>query len=577
MKKPATEPRSHSATQSSARPATRQQPVIGWDIGGVNTKVALVADDGALLTRQRPYELQRAPDALGSILCDLALEVGAAATSPHAVTMTAELSQMFRTKREGVNFVLDAVERSFPASLVRVYAVGGRFLTPEQARHEPLAVAAANWSATARVVAQRHRDALLIDVGTTTADVIPIVGGQVAATGSTDPDRLASGELVYTGALRTPTEAIVSHVPWNGATVGVSTESFALAGDVHLWRGDSAPADYTVPTPDGRPATREYAGERLARAICADREMVDEAAITAIAGAVACAQIARLAAAIRLVVARHPSLNVAVVTGLGSFLGAAAAREAGLRVVALANEFGDAARCAPAVSVAMLLAQSLTDGEGQRPTAAAHAIGSSGARPVTPELPGKVVKIGGGSLASVEHFDAVLATIDEAGDTDVLVVPGGGPFADAVRGVDRRMELPEDVSHWMAVLAMDQLAHLVVSRLKRGALVSEPIEIAGVLRQGRIPVLAPYQWLRRVDPLPHTWDVTSDSIAAWVASVIGAERLVLVKPPGVTGHQLVDAYFARALTREIEVTVIAADQIDALSLALRAPVGSCRT
>jgi uncharacterized hydantoinase/oxoprolinase family protein len=86
---------------------------------------------------------------------------------------------------------------------------------------------------------------------------------------------------VYTGAVRTPVEVITSHVPRNGRTTGVSAEAFALAGDVHVWRGQLTAEDYSAPTPDGRPATREFVRERLARIVCADREMLDDTAISA--------------------------------------------------------------------------------------------------------------------------------------------------------------------------------------------------------------------------------------------------------------------------------------------------------
>jgi probable H4MPT-linked C1 transfer pathway protein len=183
--------------------------------------------------------------------------------------MTAELSQMFRTKKDGVAFVLDAITTAFPTSAVHVFTVDGRFVGAGDARRHPLDVAAANWAATAWALADHHPDALLIDIGTTSTDIIPIVSGSVAALGRTDPDRLASGELVYTGAVRTPAEAMASHVPFGAGLSGTSAEGFALAGDVHVWRGSLSPADYTSPTPDGRPATREFAGERLARVVCA--------------------------------------------------------------------------------------------------------------------------------------------------------------------------------------------------------------------------------------------------------------------------------------------------------------------
>lgn len=345
------------ATRDSMKREVRtpRDAVVGWDIGGVNTKAACVSDGRILAVQGRPYELQQAPTELSSKLRDLSEDLSAADAGAHAITMTAELSQIFRTKREGVWFVLDACETAFPSSSLNVYTVDGRFLTTAAAREEPLAVAAANWSATARVVAELHPDALLVDTGTTTTDVIPIVAGAVVASGRTDPERLSSGELVYSGALRTPTEAMASHVEIGGRMVGVSAEGFALAGDVHLWRGDLAPVDYTVPTPDGRPATREFAGERLARVVCADRDLLDEAQITAIANSLAEAQVARIVDAMHRVIASHPSITMACVTGLGAFLGASAAGRLGLRVAPLETELGaPAARFAPAAAVALL-------------------------------------------------------------------------------------------------------------------------------------------------------------------------------------------------------------------------------
>ncbi len=437
--------------------------VIGWDVGGVNTKVARVAAGEVLAVRTRPFEMQRAPHALAPLLRELAAEVcetpgaGDPHAAAHAVTMTAELSQMFRTKRDGVAFVLDAVEAAFPTSHIYVWSVKGRFLAPAEARQQPLAVAAANWSATAHAIARHYPDVLLIDTGTTTTDIIPIVGGAVSSCGLTDPERLASGELVYTGAVRTPTEAIAGHVAFGGTLTGVSAEGFALSGDVHVWRGDLAQADYTCPTPDGRPASREFAGERLARVVCSDRDQLDEAAVSSIAGALARAQVERIADGVRRVLARHRGLRQAVVAGLGAFIAEAAAREAGLQIVPLAAELGEAeARSAPAVAVALLLETAAT---GPRPAASASPR-------VSPQIPSAkmrdpsgidiVVKLGGGVLAHDKGFGAALAEIAAAGkERRLLVVPGGGPFADTVREVDRRVRIGDDAAHWMALLAMD--------------------------------------------------------------------------------------------------------------------------
>src|SRR5690242_11988356 len=140
--------------------------VLGWDVGGVNTKAARVVDARLLAARAVPYEIQRDPAALAPLLTRLATDLDGGPGDVHAVTMTAELSQLFRTKREGVGFVLDAVSAAFPTEHVHVFTVDGRFVPPHDARNEPLAVAASNWAATASIVALDHPDAILIDVGT---------------------------------------------------------------------------------------------------------------------------------------------------------------------------------------------------------------------------------------------------------------------------------------------------------------------------------------------------------------------------------------------------------------------------
>ena len=328
--------------------------VLGWDIGGINTKGARVAQARVVAARAVPYELQRDPAALAPLLRRLAGDVGATPGDVHAVTMTAELSQLFRTKREGVGFVLDAVTAAFADDCVRVWTVDARWLTVAQARREPHAVAAANWAATAHFVARLVPDCVLIDVGSTTTDIVPIADGVPRAAGRNDLERLGEGELVYTGALRTPVEAIAPTVPVRGRATGVSAEGFALAGDVHLWRGDLTAEDYSVPTPDGRPATHGFAGERLARVVCADCELLDDAGIDVIADALWDAQATRLRDAVLRVCARYPALAHAVVTGLGAFLAAEAARRAGLQVIHLAERLGPAALHAPAAAVALL-------------------------------------------------------------------------------------------------------------------------------------------------------------------------------------------------------------------------------
>jgi (4-(4-[2-(gamma-L-glutamylamino)ethyl]phenoxymethyl)furan-2-yl)methanamine synthase len=335
--------------------------MLGWDIGGVNTKaVRLEAGRGQVLRSVcLPFEVQRAPERLSFLLMAAAQELGYEPGDRHAVTMTAELSQTFRTKREGVDSILDALEAAFPADRLHIYTVDSRFVSPSEARSHPQTVAASNWSATAHWVAQSTSTCVLMDIGTTTTDLIPIVKGQVVAEGHTDPERLLSGELVYTGALRTPAEAIARWLPLWGGRAGASADGFALIGDAHVWLSRLTPEDYTCPTPDGRPSSREYAGERLARMVCADREMLDEAAIDGIATALARTQSRTVAAALERIRQRWPEIKIAVVTGLGDFIAAEAAGLAGLTALPLATKLVGSARTAPAVAVALLLRQYL--------------------------------------------------------------------------------------------------------------------------------------------------------------------------------------------------------------------------
>jgi aspartokinase-like uncharacterized kinase len=182
-----------------------------------------------------------------------------------------------------------------------------------------------------------------------------------------------------------------------------------------------------------------------------------------------------------------------------------------------------------------------------------------------------VVKIGGGLLRDPGRLHQVLDVVADVGtEHALLVVPGGGLFADMVRAIDRRIGLTDDAAHWMAILAMDQYAHVLHSRLRRATLVSTAAAALTAIATGALPVLAPYGWMREADPLPHSWDVTSDSIAAWIAGALGAPRLVLIKPAGVTDAGAVDAYFPSACRRETRWSLLPADRAHALPALLRA-------
>jgi hypothetical protein len=335
-------------------------PIIGWDIGGANIKAALAGRPGqaAPIVVERPFALWREPHRLTDVLIEIADRLGFAQAM--AVTVTAELADCFATKREGIGFVLDALERAFPSAAKWIYGVDGTFRTVEAARRRPLRVAAANWMASATLAARTFPDGLFIDVGSTTTDIIPLAGGRVAARGRTDPARLRSGELVYTGALRTPVCAIVRSVPLRGRRCRVAAEAFAVAADAHLWLGHIEDREYTCETADGRGRSREEAAARLARMVCADLELLGPDEVTVIAGAVARAQIRQIASGIRQVMrrlgARAP--REAVIVGRGAFLATAAAREIGLDT----REPANAAFATPASAVALLLLETVAQG-----------------------------------------------------------------------------------------------------------------------------------------------------------------------------------------------------------------------
>ncbi|MGH7626001.1 MAG: hypothetical protein ACREOJ_11890 [Gemmatimonadaceae bacterium] len=177
-----------------------------------------------------------------------------------------------------------------------------------------------------------------------------------------------------------------------------------------------------------------------------------------------------------------------------------------------------------------------------------------------------VIKIGGGLLAAPAALDRVAQTLRGACVTDrrLLVVPGGGPFADAVRDVDSTMSLDASAAHWMAILGMDQYAHLLASRLPHARLTERLDELASIHEAGALPVFAPYRLLRAVDPLPHGWNVTSDSIAAWISRHIGAARLILIKPSGaIASDAVVDSCFHRLVDGQLRVSIIDPDTLSA--------------
>ena len=322
--------------------------MIGLDVGGANTKAAAVAGDGRIRTVSEPFELWRSPDGLTDAVASVVRRLGLDRT-PVALATTAELVDVFESKRVGVLSVLDAVAAALPGRSLRVMTTSGVLIELEAARADPLSCAAANWIATALLVARSVPDAILVDCGGTSTDIVPIAAGRLAARGRTDVQRLLAGELVYTGALRTNVAAIVSQVPIGGRPCPVSSELFAIAADAHLLRGDLSQARCTCTFPDGRGPEPEHVRARLARVVCADPEQLAPGDLEAIAAAVEDGQVSAIAWALARAATRLAPGAPVLAVGVGAFLARRAAARCGLDVLdsaaPLAGAAGDVAAC----------------------------------------------------------------------------------------------------------------------------------------------------------------------------------------------------------------------------------------
>ena len=140
-----------------------------------------------------------------------------------------------------------------------------------------------------------------------------------------------------------------------------------------------------------------------------------------------------------------------------------------------------------------------------------------------------VLKVGG-SLGRSESLAVLCKEISRLGKRiGLLVVPGGGEFADQVRSYYRRYHLSETAAHRMALMAMDQYGCLLGDLIPDSVLVADLLSARVIAARGQVPILLPASLIIQADPLPHSWQVTSDSIAAWVAGLAQIPRLILLK------------------------------------------------
>ena len=338
--------------------------VIGWDLGGANVKLASVEDGRVASVAQIPCPIlpeRRKFDAA----IEAALPLVALPAS-HAVTMTGELSDVFGDRAEGVAYLVDLMVKTVGTQPLSIYAGEAGFLGSDDAKRHTLEVASANWHATASLVARGHADGLLVDVGTTTTDLIPIKAGKISARGATDAERLTEGELLYTGVVRTPVMAVAHSAPFRGRVQKIAAERFATMADVWRLTGDLPDDADRYPAADQRGKSPAESAGRLARMLGRDANEAELAEWIALARYFADCQLAEIEHTARNLAERDalPPDAPAIGAGCGRFIVRRLAERLGRPYL----DFGDlvdaapetremAARCAPAVTVAMLTAK----------------------------------------------------------------------------------------------------------------------------------------------------------------------------------------------------------------------------
>jgi probable H4MPT-linked C1 transfer pathway protein len=327
---------------------------LALDIGGANLKAA----DGKEFAESYAFALWREPTRLAQELRTIIAE---APPCDHlAVTMTGELADCFESKAIGVQAILKAVNSAADGRHTRVYLTDGMLVSPQVAMMKPLLAAASNWHALARFCGRYapSGSALMIDIGSTTSDIIPLLDGQPVATGRTDTDRLLAHELVYTGVERTPVCGLVQEVPYRSLTCPIALEFFATTRDVWTILGELPEDAGENRTADNRPATKGAARARLGRLICADDEAFNHRDAAVMAEAVAEQQTRLIAKAVKQVLTRLPAPPATVVlSGHGEFLARRVLESLQLTptLISLARELrAGISRCAPAHALAVI-------------------------------------------------------------------------------------------------------------------------------------------------------------------------------------------------------------------------------
>lgn len=344
-------------------PHDQQSGWLGWDLGGAHLKAVQIDAAGRVESVvQVPCPLWQGLDRLESAIDEVLEQIPAPATR-HAVTMTGELTDLFEDRTQGVKSLVELVVRRFPGDDIRVYAGGAGLLDPQSALVAAPRVASANWMASASLAATRFPEGVLVDIGSTTMDLVPFRGGRVIARGYADHERLTLGELIYSGVVRTSVMVLARRVPFSGYWTPLMAEHFATTADLYRLTGELPEHADLMSSADGRPKTLEASAGRLARMLGLDGSAADLSAWRRVAGFLAEAQLRDLADACERLFSRGELGDDAPMlgAGVGRFLVQRLAERLGRSYLGFESLFEgaqaqapDVADCAPAAAVAQL-------------------------------------------------------------------------------------------------------------------------------------------------------------------------------------------------------------------------------
>ncbi|MEA2069823.1 MAG: hydantoinase/oxoprolinase family protein [Asgard group archaeon] len=289
--------------------------ILGLDIGGANTKYALLEnkqkEDSVLCYDSDFFPIWKQYDNYGHYLHSLYKKLLEKFTHIDVIVsvITAELADCFETKKEGITKISKTIDKVFLekglAKKALIYSVSGRFLSRKKAISKWMEVAAANWHAAAKYIGLLYPNCIIIDIGSTTTDIIPVHRGNIVSKGRNDLTRLQNSELVYTGLLRTNVATIVSKISLHSKEIPVASELFATTGDVYFILGEITKKEFTTETVNNKPITKNYSSNRLARIICADTNMLNAEDICDIARQIKEQQFTKIQKALRIVQNRY--------------------------------------------------------------------------------------------------------------------------------------------------------------------------------------------------------------------------------------------------------------------------------